>query len=61
MPNEHMKQAIQHSYNLHIDLTMEERNDYSRAQQAAIESLDDIMTFIIDGMDQNTTIVPRFK
>ena len=61
MPNERMKQAIQQSYNLHIDLTMEERKNYSRARQAAIESPDDIMTLIIDGMDQNTTIVPRFK
>ena len=61
MPNERMKHAIQQSYNLHIDLTMEERKDYSRARQAAIESPDDIMTLIIDGMDQNTTIVPRFK
>ena len=40
---------------------MEERKDYSRSRQATIESPDDIMTLIIDGMDQNTTIVPRFK
>ena len=61
MPNEHMKHAIHQSYNLHIDLTIEERINYSRARQATIESLDDIMTSIIDFMDQNTTIVPRFK
>ena len=56
-----MKQAIQQSYNLHIDLTIEERKDYSRARQVAIESPYDITTLIIDGVDQNTTIVPRFK
>ena len=31
MPNECMKEAIQQSYILYIDLTMEERIDYSRA------------------------------
>ena len=56
-----MKQAIQQSYNLHIDLIIEEIKYYSRARQAAIESHDDIMTLIIDGMGQNTTIVPKFK
>ena len=61
MPNERMNHTIQQSYNLHIDLTMEEIKYYSRAWQAAIEGLDDIMILIIDDMDQNTTIVPRFK
>ena len=56
-----MKHAIQQSYNLHIDLTMEEWKDYSRVRQTTIENHDEIMTPIIDGMDQNTTIVPKFK
>ena len=44
MPNECMKHVNQQSYNLHIDLTMEEKKYYGRARQAAIESPDDIMT-----------------
>ena len=56
-----MKQATQQSYKLHIDLTMEERKDYSWVWQAAIESPDDIMTLIIDDVDQNTTMVLKFK
>ena len=51
MPNERMKHAIQQSYNLHINLIMEEIKEYSRAWQATIESLDVIMTLIIDGID----------
>ena len=61
MPNERMKKVIQQFHNLYIDLTMEERKDYSQAQQAALESPNDIMTLIINDMDQNTTIVLRFK
>ena len=40
---------------------MEKRKYYSRARQTTIENPDDIMTLIINGMDQNTRIVPRFK
>ena len=61
MPNECMKQAIQQFYNIRLNLTMEKRKYYSRARQTTIENPDDIMTLIINGMDQNTRIVPRFK
>ena len=40
---------------------MEEIKYYSQARQTVIETPDDIMTLIIDGMDHSTTIVPKFK
>ena len=61
MPNEVMKAAMSERYQKHIDLTMEEQKDYTFVRQAAIQSLDDMLSIIIDGMDQNTTYVPRFK
>jgi hypothetical protein len=61
MPNAAMKVVVDQAYRLHIELTMEERKDYSRAREAAIESPDETMSIIIDGMDQNTTYVPKFR
>jgi hypothetical protein len=61
MPNTAMKVAVDVAYQLHLDLTVEERKDYSRVREAAIESPDDTMTIIIDGMDQITTYVPKFR
>ena len=50
-PNEAMKAIMTQEYQIHIDLTMEERKDYTRARQAAVESPDDVLSIIIDGMD----------
>jgi hypothetical protein len=42
-------------------LTIKERQDYNCAKEAAIESPNDNMNIIIDGMDQNTMYVLKFK
>jgi hypothetical protein len=61
MPNVAMKAAIDFAYKLHPDLTIEERKNYSCTRKAIIESPDNTMSIVIDGMDQNTTIVPKFR
>jgi hypothetical protein len=61
MPNTTMKAAVDLAYKLHLDLTVEKMKDYSRAREAAIASLNNTMSIIIDGVDQNTTYVPKFK
>jgi hypothetical protein len=61
MPNIAMKAAVDLADQLHLNLTTEERKDCSHAREATIESPDDTMSIIIDGMDQNTTYVPKFK
>lgn len=61
MPNATMKEAMDQAYCLHIELTMEEEKDYSRVRAVAIESSDDVMSIIINGIDQNTIYVPKFK
>lgn len=48
VPNEAMKAAMNQEYQKHIDLTMEERKDYTRVRQATVESPDDILSIIID-------------
>lgn len=61
MPNQAMREAVHAAYRLHIDLTIEERKAYSRVREKAIANPEDSMSIIIDGMDQNTTYVPKFK
>jgi hypothetical protein len=61
MPNTAMKAAVDLAYQLHLDLTIEEMKDYSCTREVAIESPDDTMRIIIDGMDQNITYVPKFR
>jgi hypothetical protein len=56
-----MKEKISRAYQLHLDMTLEERTEYSRGRSAAMNELDQYMSLIIDGMDQNTTWVPKFK
>ena len=51
MPNEAMKNVVDAAYRLHLDFTVEERKDYSRAREAAIETPDDCMSIIIHGID----------
>jgi hypothetical protein len=60
MPNELMKQAIQQEYDLHNQLKMDERKDFSYARQTTIKNQDEILRIIFDGMGQNTTLVSRF-
>ena len=61
MPNIAMKATINFAYKLHLDLTVEERKDYSCARKAINESPNNTMNIFIDGMDQNTTIGPNFR
>ena len=55
MADEEMREASLNAYRLHIDMTMEERMEYSRGRIVASTQLDEYLSFIIDGMDQNTT------
>lgn len=61
MPNEAIREAITVAYCLYLQLTVEETNDYSHTRQSAIESLDDSISVIIDGLDQNTNYVLKMK
>jgi hypothetical protein len=40
---------------------VERRKDYSGTIKATVESLNGTMSIIVDGMDKNTTYVPKFK
>ena len=55
MPNTTMKVVVDLAYKLHLDLIVEKMKDYNRAREATIESPNNTMNIIIDGMDQNTT------
>jgi hypothetical protein len=59
--DEGMKEKISRAYQLHLNMTLEERMEYSRGRTAAMNEPDQYMSLIIDGMDQNTTWVPKFK
>ena len=61
VPNKAMKVVMTLEYHKHIDLTTEEQKDYTHVKQATLESPYDISSIIIDGMDQNTMFVPKFK
>ena len=56
-----MREASLNAYHLHIDMTMEERMEYSRGRIIALTEPDEYLSFIIDGMDQNTVWVPKFR
>jgi hypothetical protein len=60
-PDEATKERISRAYQLHLDMSLEERMEYSRGRMAAINEPDQYLSLIIDGMDQNTTWVPKFK
>jgi hypothetical protein len=59
--DEGMKEKISRAYQLYLDMTLEERMEYSRGRSAAMNEPDQYMSLIIDGMDQNTTWIPKFK
>jgi hypothetical protein len=46
---------------LHIRHQMEERRDYWLFKRSTMIILDFFMYLIIDGMDQNTTMVPKMR
>ena len=53
--------AVDALYCLHLDLSVEEWKDYSRAREDGVETQDECMSIIIDGMDLNTIYVPKIK
>ena len=55
--NDRVKETVQVQYQLHLTLQVEERQDYWRAKRDAIMSPDESLCLIVDGMDQNTTMV----
>ena len=59
--NECVKKTVQVQYQLHLTLQVEERQDYWRAKRDAIMSPDESLCLIVDGMDQNTTMVPKLR
>jgi hypothetical protein len=46
---------------LHIRHQMEERCDYWLFKRSAMITPDFFMCLIVDGMDQNTTMVPKMR
>jgi hypothetical protein len=52
---------IKNLYVMHIRHQMEERRDYWLFKRSAMITPDLFMYLIIDGMDQNTTMVPKMR
>ena len=44
-----------------MQIVIEERRHYWDAKRLAIEKPDDILCIIVDSMDQNATMVPKFQ
>ena len=55
------KHVVQERFNQHQALQRQERRDYWLAKQEAIMFPTQSLYLIVDGMDQNTTIVPKFR
>jgi hypothetical protein len=60
-PDEVTKEKISRGYQLHLDMILEERMEYSHRWIATMNEPDQYLSLIIDIMDQNTTWVARFK
>jgi hypothetical protein len=52
---------IKNLYVVHIQHQMEERRDYWLFKRSAMITPDRFMCLIVDGMDQNTTMVPKMR
>ena len=59
--NERVKEIVQVQYQLHLTLQIKEWQDYWWAKRDAIMSPDESLCLIVDGMDQNTTMVPKLR
>lgn len=55
------REEIKKWYIIHIQHQMEERRDYWIFKRSAMITLDLYMCLIVDGMDQNTTMVPKMR
>ena len=60
LANEEMRESSLNAYCLHIEMTMEERMEYDCRRTTSLTQPNDYLSFIIDGMDQNTTWDPKF-
>ena len=60
-PDEVTKEKVSRRYQLHLDMILEERMEYSHGREVAMNEPDQYLSLIIDGMDQNTIWVPKFK
>ena len=61
LTNERMKYALKRQYCHHHTLIIEERQAYREARVEAARRLDHFISLIVDGMDQNTTMVPKLR
>ena len=59
--NPTQKQLVREQLNLHQALQVEERRDYWKAKNTAILYPNESLCLIVDGMDQNTTMVPKLR
>ena len=59
--NPAQKQLVREQLNLHQALQVEERKDYWKAKRNAILYPSESICLIVDGMDQNTTMVPKLR
>jgi len=55
------KVKIKKLYIVQIRIQMEERRDYWLFKRSAMITPDIVMFLIVDGMDQNTTMVSKMK
>ena len=60
MPTKWQKKRIRETYERHMQIVIEEIRHYWDAKRIAIEKSDNMLCMIVDGMDQNTTMVPKF-
>jgi len=55
------KEKIKELYIIYIQIQMEERQDYWLFKRFAMITPDISMYLIVDGMDQNTTMIPKMR
>lgn len=60
MPAVNERLALQAEYDKHLVIVIEECYNYMEAKVEAISSPNEMLCLIIDGMDQKTTMIPKF-
>jgi hypothetical protein len=56
-----MKTQMKDKFKVQTIHQIEERRDHWKAKRSAILDLDGSMCLIVDGMDQNTTMIPKMR
>ena len=56
-----MKDKLKENYEKHHYLQLQERDAYEDVKLEARNRPDKYLSIIIDGMDQNTTMVPKMR